>query len=124
MAAQGKLFESHVAWVASLRARHTMQAANPPIFLPERFNDAIDFESPVYRSMTGSTGSSTMTRGSSTMSTGSSTMTRSWKSVCDDIDLDFEPAVYHSESRARMHPPLVRRQRAFVHSSQPDSSLR
>ena len=103
MAGQAKLFESHVAWVASLRAQYAMQAANPPIFLPERFNDAIDFESPVYRSMTGSTGSSTMTR--------------SWKSACDDIDLDFEPAVYHSESRAGMHPPLVRRQRAFVHSS-------
>ena len=117
MAGQAKLFESHVAWVASLRAQHAMQAANPPIFLPELFNDAIDFESPVYRSMTGSTGSSTM-------ATGSSTMTRTWKSACDDSDLDFEPAVYHSESRAGMHPPLVRRQRAFVHSSQPDSSQR
>merc|ERR1711924_180841 len=47
MAGQAKLFESHVAWVASLRAQYAMQAANPPIFLPELFNDAIDFESPV-----------------------------------------------------------------------------
>ena len=80
MAAQEKLFESHVAWVASLRAQYdAMGAANPPVFLHERFNDAIDFEPPVYRSMTGSTGSSTMTD------------SLSWQSVCDDLDFDVEP---------------------------------
>ena len=115
MAAQEKLFESHVAWVASLRAQYdAMGAANPPVFLHERFNDAIDFEPPVYRSMTGSTGSSTMTD------------SLSWQSVCDDLDFDVEPT-YRSLAAAAMPdsraawmqslPPLVQRQRAFVQLS-------
>ena len=116
MAAQEKLFESHVAWVASLRSQYdAMGAANPPIFLHERFNDAIDFEPPVYRSMTGSTGSSTMTD------------SLSWQSVCDDLDFDVGPAVYRSFATTAMPdsrvawmqslPPLVQRQRAFVQLS-------
>ena len=113
MAAQEKLFESHVAWVASLRVQYdAMGAANPPIFLHERFNDAIDFEPPVYRS---SMGSSTMTD------------SLSWQSVCDDLDFDVEPTVYRSLAAAAMPdsraawmqslPPLVQRQRAFVQLS-------
>ena len=118
MAAQEELFQSHVAWVASLRAQYdAMGAAAPPIFLHEQFNDAIDFDSepPVYRSMTGSTGSSTMTD------------SLSWQSVCDDLDFDVEPAVYRSFAAAAMPdsraawmqslPPLVQRQRAFVQLS-------
>merc|ERR1712166_818396 len=97
---------------ASLRAQYdAMGAAAPPIFLHERFNDAIDFDSepPVYRSMTGSTGSSTMTD------------SLSWQSMCDDLDFDVEPAVYRSFAAAAMPdsraawmqslPPLVQRQR-------------
>ena len=133
MAAQEKLFESHVAWVASLRAQYDAVGAdaNPTIVLHERFNDAIDFDSepPVYRSLTGSTGSSKMTD------------SLSWQSVCDDLDFDVEPPVYRSftaaavpdsadsrEDRAladvhshtawvRSLPPLVQRQRAFVQLS-------
>ena len=133
MAAQEKLFESHVAWVASLRAQYDAVGAdaNPTIVLHERFNDAIDFDSepPVYRSLTGSTGSSKMTD------------SLSWQSVCDDLDFDVEPPVYRPftaaavpdsadsrEDRAlddvhshtawvRSLPPLVQRQRAFVQLS-------
>ena len=118
-------FESHCAWVASLRAQYDAmgeasphECPDPPlVFLQEQFNDALDFDSepPMYRSMTGSTSS-----------TGSTDSTISWQPVCDEID--FAEPVFRSLGAAATDiaatmldraawmqslPPLVHRQRAF-----------
>ena len=139
MAAQEKLFESHVAWVASLRAQYDAVGAdaNPTIVLHERFNDAIDFDSepPVYRSLTGSTGSSkipTLCRGSPCATTSTSTLSRLCTAHSPPQPCRTQLThvrIVHSMTYTHTQPgcgacPRLCNVSARSSSSQPDSSLR